>query len=115
MSYVPGSDQSRIFVTSSSEFSSLNAREIQSVLRERLILVHGNPSDYKYGWDLESFGRVYDVDKKITVHGKIYMLCETSLLKTMFSFNTFQSPTPKLPSPPRNIAAISRDNDHSIE
>jgi hypothetical protein len=53
----------------------MNAREIQSVLRERLILVHGNQFDYKYGWDLESFGQVYDVDKKITVHGKICIFC----------------------------------------
>jgi hypothetical protein len=71
MEYLPGSDQSRIFVTSSSEFSSLNAREVQSVLRERLILVHGNVFDYKYGWDLGSFGRLYDVDKKTTVHGEM--------------------------------------------
>jgi hypothetical protein len=70
MTYVPESDQSRIFVTSHTEFSGLHARDIQKILRERLILVHGNPSDYRYGWDLESFGRLHDVDKKITVHGE---------------------------------------------
>lgn len=68
---MPGSDQSRIFVASHSEFSSLNARDVQRILRERLILVHGNPFDYNYGWDLESFGRLYDVDKKISVQGEI--------------------------------------------
>lgn len=71
MSYVPGSDQSRIFVSSHSEFLSLSAGDVQKILRERLILVHGNPSDYDYGWNLESFGRLYDVDKKTTVHGEI--------------------------------------------
>jgi hypothetical protein len=69
--YLPGSEQSRIFVTSHSEFTSLRASEIQNILRDRLVLVHGNPFDYDYGWDLESFGRVHDVDKKTAVHGEI--------------------------------------------
>jgi hypothetical protein len=71
MEYIPESDQSRIFVASHSEFTRLQARDVQRILRERVILVHGNPSDYNYGWDLESFGRLYDVDKKVTVHGEI--------------------------------------------
>ena len=74
MEYVSGSDQSRIFVASHSEFSSLHARDIQRILRERLILVHGNPFDYSYGWNLESFGQLHDVDKKISVHGEIRTL-----------------------------------------
>lgn len=69
--YEPGSGQSRIFVASHSEFSSLHAREIQRILRDRAILVHGNTFDYDYGWDLESFGRLYDVDKKAYVQGEI--------------------------------------------
>jgi hypothetical protein len=74
MTYAPGSDQSRIFVASHSEFLSLHARDVQSILRERFILVHGNQFDYNYGWNLESFGRLHDVDKKITVHGEIGIL-----------------------------------------
>jgi hypothetical protein len=69
--YMPGTNQSRIFVASHSEFTGLHAREVQRILRERIILVHGTPSDYNYGWDLESFGRLYDVDRRTTVHGKI--------------------------------------------
>lgn len=68
MTYTPG-DQSRIFVASHSEFSSLHDRDIQRILRDRLILVHGNPLDYNYGWDLESFGRLHDVDSMTSVHG----------------------------------------------
>lgn len=68
--YEPGSGQSRIFVSSHADFVSLHARDVQRIMRERLILVHGIPLDYEYKWDLESFGRVYDVDKKITVHGE---------------------------------------------
>ena len=34
MTYSPGSDQSQIFVASHSEFSSLNTRDIQRILRE---------------------------------------------------------------------------------
>ena len=69
MEYIPGSEQSRIYVTSHSEFSKLHARDVQRILRQRLILVHGNPIDFDYGWDLDSFGRIYDVDKRTTVHG----------------------------------------------
>lgn len=88
MLYIPGSDQSRIFVAPHSEFLSLHARDIQRILRERVILVHGNPFDYSYGWDLESFGRLYDVEKKINVHGEIMiLLAKLVLLKTTFSFN----------------------------
>lgn len=71
MEYAPGADQSRIFVASHSEFTKLHARDIQRILRERIILVHGCPLDYDYQWDLESFGRLYDVDRKTTVHGKV--------------------------------------------
>lgn len=75
LEYVPGSEQSRIFVASHLEFSRLQAREIQKILRERLILVHGNPFDYNYGWDIESFGRLHDVDKKVSVQGGSDMFC----------------------------------------
>jgi hypothetical protein len=68
MTYTAG-DQSRIFVASHSEFSSLHSRDIQRILRDRAILVHGTPLDYNYGWDLESFGRLHDVDGKTNVHG----------------------------------------------
>lgn len=71
LSYLPGSGQSRIFVSSHSEFRNLHASVVQRILRERAILVHGNTFDYEYGWNLESFGRLYDVDKKTTVHGEI--------------------------------------------
>ena len=71
MEYVSGSDQSRIYVTSHSDFSQLEDKEVQKILRKRLILVHGIPLDYDYRWDLKSMGRLYDVDKKTVVHGEI--------------------------------------------
>jgi hypothetical protein len=71
ITYAPGTDQSRIFVASHSEFACLDDRDVQRILRHRIILVHGNPIDYHYGWDLKSFGRLHDVDKEITVHGEI--------------------------------------------
>ena len=67
--YLPGTDQSRIYVSSHSEFSSLQAKDIQTILQECLILVSGVPIDYDYGWDLESMDRLHDVDKKTNVHG----------------------------------------------
>ena len=74
MDYLPGSNQSRIYVTSHSEFSKLHDRDIQRILRDRLILVHGNPIDYNPKWDLESFGHVYDVDMTTTVQGGMSVL-----------------------------------------
>lgn len=70
LEYKRGSEQSSIFVASHSYFASLDARDIQTILRKRLILVHGNPLDYEYGWDLKSFGQVFDVDERVTVHGE---------------------------------------------
>ena len=70
MSYSPGSDQLQIFVASHSEFTRLCDKDIQNILHERIVLVHGNSFDYSNGWDLESFGRLYDVDKKATIQGE---------------------------------------------
>ena len=53
--YIPGSNPSRIFVASHSKFSILEDREVQGILRERIVLVHNNPLDYDYKWDLKSF------------------------------------------------------------
>ena len=44
---------------------------IQKILRHRVILIHGNKFDNDYGWDLKSFGKIYDVDKKVFVQGII--------------------------------------------
>lgn len=92
MAYKPESDQSRIFVTSHSEFSRLHARDVQKILRERLILVHGNPLGYDYGWDLESMGRLYDVDRKMTVHGEIGFLSVNLFILTVGSVSTKINP-----------------------
>jgi hypothetical protein len=70
--YLPGSEQSRLYVSSHSEFSKLHAGDVQAILRQRLILVHGVPIDYDYRWDLESIDRLFDVDKKINVHGGVF-------------------------------------------
>jgi hypothetical protein len=74
ITYTPGMDQSCIFVMSQSKFSTLCTRNAQSILRQQVILVHGNVFDQKYGWDLESFGQLYDVDKKVMVQGESAVL-----------------------------------------
>jgi hypothetical protein len=89
MTYAPASDQSRIFVASHSEFLSLHARDIQRILRDRLILVHGNPIDYDFKWDLESFGLVFDIDAKTTVQGGIIILLSDLFNRTWISCDKF--------------------------
>jgi hypothetical protein len=71
LTYTPVSDQSRIFVCSKQEFMGFKDSAVQRILRDRIILCHGHTFDHEYRWDLESFGRLHDVDKKITVHGNI--------------------------------------------
>lgn len=85
--YLAGSDQSRIFVASHSEFLKLEDEDIQRILRHRLILVHGNPIEYNYGWNLKSFAQVHDVDAVTTIHGGICILLLNVLTKTRISFN----------------------------
>lgn len=68
----------------------MDDRTVQRILRDRIILCHGHKFDHEYRWDLESFSRVHDVDKKITVHGKIDMtLAPFILLKTTPSRNPY--------------------------
>ena len=66
LSYLPGSDQSRISVSSDKDFLKLQAREVQRILRERVILIHGISFE-NYKWDLESFSRLFDVDRNVMV------------------------------------------------
>ena len=68
--YRPGSEQSAIFVSSSADFSRLEDTAVQDILRQRVMLVHGNQFEYNYGWNLKSFARLYDVDKKISLLGE---------------------------------------------
>jgi hypothetical protein len=69
LTYAANSNQSRFFVTPHSEYISLTPETILGVLRKRHIIVHGHPFDHQYGWNLDSFARLYDVDKMTTVHG----------------------------------------------
>lgn len=70
LQYTPKSDQSRFFVSPHSEYMNLTSHQILGVLSQRHILVHGHPFDHDYGWNLESFARLYDVDRPTTVHGE---------------------------------------------
>jgi hypothetical protein len=49
----------------------LTSQQILGVLRQRHIIVHGHPFNHKYGWNLETFARLYDIDKITTVNGEI--------------------------------------------
>lgn len=92
MEYAPESDQSRIFVSPHSEFSSMDDNDVQRILRKRLILVHDIPSDFDYKWDLRSFSRLYDVDKKVSVQGESGIpSLKPILTKIVFSFNASPS------------------------
>ena len=94
LEYIPGSEQSRIYVASHSEFSKLHAKDVQRILRHCLILVHVNPIDYDYGWDLERFGRIYDVDKTANVHGEFTITyVNVFALKMRFSCIEISSPS----------------------
>lgn len=70
LAYAADSGQSRFFVSPHSEYITLTPREIMGVLRHRHIIVHGHPFNDHYGWNLDSFARLYDVDRLTTVHGE---------------------------------------------
>jgi hypothetical protein len=79
--YTPGSTQSGIFVCSSEELKAMDDSRVQGILRDRIILSYGHGFDQHYRWDLPSLGRLYDVDKKTTVHGKISVAFAVLLAK----------------------------------
>ena len=64
--------------------------EIFKNSQECLILVHGNPLNYDYQWDLESFGLLYDVD--ITVHGEICIALIKFILSRFHLVSTHMDP-----------------------
>ena len=116
LSYSPGTDQSRIFIASHLECKRLHARDVQKILHEHVILVHGNPLDYSYGWDLDSFGHRYDVDRKTMVYGEI-LICYTksNLAKDGFSCYPFWSPKSWTLTSPGNIVRITYDDHYSVK
>ena len=60
---------------------SSSGKKKLAILRDQLILVHRNPLDYNYRWDLESFGEVHDVDMNTMVHGEIGILLSNAFAK----------------------------------
>ena len=90
--YIPRLEQSRIFITSHSEFKTIHSSEIQNILRDHQVLVHGNPLYYDYGWDLESFGQVHNVDRKMVVHGENIGCVLSSVLPKLESVSTTLDP-----------------------
>jgi hypothetical protein len=70
LTYSDHCNQSRFFVASHSEYLRLTPQQILGVFRDRNIIVHGHPFNHEYGWNLETFGRLYDIDKLTTVQGE---------------------------------------------
>lgn len=104
LAYMPKSNQSRLFVAPHSEYINLTPQQILGVFRERHILIHGHPFDHEYGWNLESFARLYDVDRPTTVHGEmnfksiIIILTTVSKLLTGWTNQTLKSAISRAPS-----------------
>lgn len=70
LDYNTDSSPSRICVFPYVEYIQHKPAMIQRILRDRHILVHGVPLEHEYGWDIETLGTVWDVDKPTTVQGK---------------------------------------------
>ena len=51
-------------------------------------MVHDNPLDYDYKWDLKSFARLYDVEKKTTIHGEMKILLQNGNILNIGSVST---------------------------
>ena len=70
LTYAAKSDQSHFFVALHSEYINLTPQTILGVLHKRHIIVHSHPFDHQYGWNLDSFAHLYDIDKITTVHSE---------------------------------------------
>ena len=70
LTYAAKSDQSRFFIAPHLKYINLTPQTILGVLCERHIIIHGHPFDHPYGWNLDSFACLYDVDKIMMVHGE---------------------------------------------
>jgi hypothetical protein len=63
------------------------------VLHERHIIVHSHPFDHQYGWNLDSFARLYDVDKLTTVHDEANFILIVILLTAMLEAAPYMHPS----------------------
>jgi hypothetical protein len=63
------------------------------VLCERHIIVHSHPFDHQYGWNLDSFVHLYDVDKLTTVHVEANFIPIVILLTAMLEAASYMHPS----------------------
>jgi hypothetical protein len=63
------------------------------VLCERHIIVHSHPFDHQYGWNLDSFVCLYDVDKLTAVHGEANFIPIVILLTAMLKAAPYMHPS----------------------
>jgi hypothetical protein len=90
--YTAKSDQSHFFVALHSKYINLSPQTILGVLCERHI-VHSHLFDHQYGWNLDSFGCLYDIDKLTTVHGEANFILIVILLTAMLEAAPYTHPS----------------------
>jgi hypothetical protein len=72
---------------------SISPQTILGVLCGRHIIVHSHPFDHQYGWNLDSFACLYDVDKLTTVHGEANFILIVILLTAMLEAALYMHPS----------------------
>jgi hypothetical protein len=63
------------------------------VLHKRHIIVHSHPFDHQYGWNLDSFACLYNIDKLTTVHGEANFILIVILLTAMLEAALYMHPS----------------------
>jgi hypothetical protein len=82
--YTAKSDQSHFFVAPHSEYINLSPQTI---------LVHSHPFDHQYGWNLDSFACLYNIDKLTMVHGEANFMLIVILLTAMLEAAPYTHPS----------------------
>ena len=71
-----------LFVALHLEYINLTPQTTLGVLCKGHIIVHSHLFDHQYGWNLDSFAHLYDIDKKL-VHGEANFIPIIILLTTI--------------------------------
>ena len=93
LTYVADSDQSCFFVAPHSEYINLTPQTVLGVLRKRHIIVHSHPFDHQYGWNLNSFACLHDIDKITMVHGEANFIPIIILLAAILEAAPYMHPS----------------------
>ena len=92
LTYADHSDQFHFFALHS-EYINWTPQTVPGVLPKRHIIVHSHPFDHQYGWNLDGFAHLYNINKIMTVYSEANFIPIIILLTAILEAAPYTHPS----------------------